>query len=223
MTTSIQQVKPEVIEAESFRIIESEFEERTGFSIESFSPAQFAVIRRVIHATGDFAFAQNLTFHPQAINTAIEAIRAGKRIVTDVQMVAVGISDNLLRKWGCQVECLIATPQVAEKASREGKTRSETAIAKAMAEKAGIIAIGNAPTALLAAMELQDLAMETGRPGADLIVGVPVGFVNAAESKDLLSEKKYPFITTLGRKGGSTVAAAIVNALIRLAAARDED
>ncbi len=216
-------MKPEVIEAESFRIIESEFEERTGFSIESFSPAQFAVIRRVIHATGDFAFAQNLTFHPQAINTAIAAIRAGKRIVTDVQMVAVGISANLLSKWGGEVQCLIAAPEVAAKASRDGKTRSEIAITQALAEKAGIIAIGNAPTALLAAMEFQDRATAGGKPGVDLIIGVPVGFVNAAESKDLLAEKKYPFITTLGRKGGSTVAAAIINALIRQAAARDDD
>lgn len=210
---TLQQVKPLEIEAESFRIIEREFAEQTGHAVAAYPPEEFAVMRRVIHATGDFGFAANLRFHPQAIAAGLAAIRAGKNVLTDVNMAAAGVSRSLLGKFGGQVICRVGDPEVAAQASRLGLTRSETALALAAADNVGIVAIGNAPTALLAVMEL----IEAGTIRPDLVVGVPVGFVNAAESKELLSRQSYPYITALGRKGGSPVAAAIVNALLRLA------
>lgn len=209
----LQQIKPLEIEAESFRIIESEFADETGSQINNYSKEEFAVMRRVIHATGDFGFAANLRFHGQAIAAGIAAIRAGKNVLTDVNMAAAGISRPYLGKFGGHVICRVGEVEVAERASRLGLTRSETALAMAAEDNVGIVAIGNAPTALLALMEL----IEAGTISPDLVVGVPVGFVNAAESKELLSQKNYPFITALGRKGGSPVAVAIVNALLRLA------
>jgi precorrin-8X/cobalt-precorrin-8 methylmutase len=210
---TLQQIKPLEIEAESFRIIEREFAEATGRAVNDFSPEEFAVIRRVIHATGDFGFAASLRFHEQAIAAGIAAIRAGKSVLTDVNMAAAGISRSLLGKFGGKVICRVGEPEVAAMAASQGLTRSEAALDLAGGDNVGIVAIGNAPTALLAVMEL----IKDGRINPDLIVGVPVGFVNAAESKELLFQKNYPFITALGRKGGSPVAVAIVNALLRLA------
>lgn len=208
MEIVLQNVKPQEIEAESFRIIESEI------GPTDFSPEQFAVLRRVIHATGDFSFADNMRFHPEAIEVALAAIRSGKNVLTDVNMSAVGVSKGILAKWGGKVFCRVAEPDVAAEARERGMTRSEVAIAQAVEQNIGIVAIGNAPTALLKVMEMIDC----GQWQPDLVIGVPVGFVNAAESKALLAGKKYPFITAQGRKGGSPVAAAIVNALLRLAA-----
>lgn len=210
---SLQQIKPLEIEAESFRIIESEFAQQTGRAIDAWVPDEFAVMRRVIHATGDFGFAGQLRFHPRAITAGLAAIRAGKNVLTDVNMAAAGISRSLLGRFGGRVICRIGEPEVAERAATLGLTRSETALNLAAEDNVGIVAIGNAPTALLAVMEL----IEAGTIRPDLVVGVPVGFVNAAESKEILSLKSYPFITALGRKGGSPVAVAIVNALLRLA------
>ncbi|MFH2122292.1 MAG: precorrin-8X methylmutase [Pseudomonadota bacterium] len=210
---TLQQVKPLEIEAESFRIIEREFAGQSGRSVDDYSREEFAVLRRVIHATGDFGFADNLRFHEQAIAAGLAAIRAGKNVLTDVNMAAAGISRPFLGKFGGQVICRVGEVEVAERAGRQGLTRSETAMAMAANDNVGIVAIGNAPTALLALMEF----IEAGIISPDLVVGVPVGFVNAAESKELLSQKSYPFITSLGRKGGSPVAVAIVNALLRLA------
>ncbi len=210
---TLQQIKPLEIEAESFRIIEQEFVSQTGRLVTDYPMDEFAVMRRVIHATGDFGFAANLRFHDQAIAAGLAAIRAGKNVLTDVNMAAAGISRSFLDKFGGQVICRVGEPEVATEAGRLGLTRSETALALAAADNVGIIAIGNAPTALLAVMEL----IAAGRIQPDLVVGVPVGFVNAAESKELLSHKNYPYITALGRKGGSPVAVAIVNALLRLA------
>lgn len=207
MEGMLQKVKPEEIEAESFRIIESEL------GPTDFTPEQFAVVRRVIHATGDFSFAENLQFHPGAIDAALKAIRSGKNVLTDVNMSAAGVSKGILAKWGGKVYCRVGEPDVAVEAKRQGLTRSEVAITQAVERNIGIVAIGNAPTALLKVMEMIDRGV--WRP--DLVVGVPVGFVNAAESKALLAGKDYPFITVRGRKGGSPVAAAIVNALLRLA------
>ncbi|MCK4839562.1 MAG: precorrin-8X methylmutase [Desulfobulbaceae bacterium] len=209
MDVQIQQVKPAEIEAESFRIITEEL------GPTSYPPEEFAVVRRVIHATGDFSFADNLRFSVDAVAVAMAAIRAGKNILTDVNMAAAGVSRNILSQWGGKVVCKVADPEVAARAKGEGKTRSEVAIEQGLLENIGIVAIGNAPTALLKVMELIDLGIV---PAPDLIVGVPVGFVNAAESKELLAQKEYIHITALGRKGGSPVAAAIVNALLRLAA-----
>lgn len=203
------QIRPEEIEAESFRIIAREL------GPTSFDPRTFKVVQRVIHATGDFSFAETLIFHPEAIDAGIAAIRGGRNILTDVNMGAAGVSKGLLASWGGKVICKVADPDMVEAAKERGLTRSEVAIEKGLMENIGIVSVGNAPTALLKVMECRQNMAETLCPG--LVVGVPVGFVNAAESKELLSEKPYPFITCRGRKGGTPVAVAIVNALIRLA------
>ena len=208
MTITIQKIGPGEIEAESFRIITDEL------GPHDFDHQTFKVVQRVIHATGDFSFADNMRFHPEAIGTALEAIKAGKNIVTDVNMAAAGISKGMLAQWGGQVSCKVADPEVAKIAGATGKTRSEVAIEQGFRDNPGIFAIGNAPTALL---KIMDCLAEVKAEDRPVIIGVPVGFVNAAESKALLAEKEYPYITSLGRKGGSPVAAAIVNALIRLA------
>ncbi|NIA05918.1 MAG: precorrin-8X methylmutase [Proteobacteria bacterium] len=207
MKTELRSVKPGEIEAESFRIIEQELGDH------AFDPQTFAVVRRVIHATGDFGFADHLRFGNQAVRAGIAAIRAGRNILTDVNMVAAGINKTALAAFGGRVICKLADPGVAAAAAESGRTRSEVAIEQGLAENIGIVAIGNAPTALLKVMEL----IGRSAAGPDLVVGVPVGFVNAAESKEILSRQDYPLITVLGRKGGSPVAAAIVNALSRLA------
>lgn len=209
MNSTIMQIRPEEIEAESFRIIAREL------GPTSFDPRTFKVVQRVIHATGDFSFAETLIFHPEAIDAGIAAIRGGRNILTDVNMGAAGVSKGLLASWGGKVICKVADPDMVEAAKERGLTRSEVAIEKGLMENIGIVSVGNAPTALLKVMECRQNMAETLCPG--LVVGVPVGFVNAAESKELLSEKPYPFITCRGRKGGTPVAVAIVNALIRLA------
>ena len=208
MAVQLQKIAPADIEAESFRIIEREIGDH------SFDPITFKVVQRVIHATGDFSFAENMRISPGAVAAGIEAIRSGKNILTDVNMVAAGISKALLKKFGGEVLCKVADPQVAEAAKTAVTTRSEMAISMNLDESIGIVAMGNAPTALIQAIR-STAEMKGQRP---LLVGVPVGFVNAAESKDLLVEQNDCYITSLGRKGGSPVAAAIINALIRLAA-----
>lgn len=212
--TEILSIKPTEIEAMSFAIIEDEFAERTGKLPADFPPEQFSVIQRVIHATGDFTFADSLVFHPEAIKTAITVLQQGKNIITDVNMVAAGINKKTLGHWGGKVICKIADPEIAALALQNSSTRSETAIIQALECKPGIAAIGNAPTALIKLLQASN-NQQIFRP--DLIVGVPVGFVNAAESKELLAYVDLPFITCLGRKGGSPVAAAIINALMKLA------
>ena len=205
--TTLQQIAPQEIEAESFRIIERELGPTT------FTTEQFAVVRRIIHATGDFSFAQNLRFHPQAIDAGLSAIRSGKNILVDVSMAQSGISHALLAKFGGKVICRVHDEETIRLAKEKGVTRSDAAVSLACADSIGIVAVGNAPTALLKVMELIDV----GIFAPALVIGVPVGFVNAAESKDILVEKTYPFITALGRKGGTPVAVAAINALLRLA------
>ncbi|MCW5198489.1 precorrin-8X methylmutase [Desulfobulbus sp. F3] len=207
---SIQKISPLQIEAESFRIIEEEIGP-TAFSAE-----QFAIVRRCIHATGDFSFAENLRFHPQAIEAGLRAICSGRNVLVDVNMAASGISRKMLEKFGGHVICRVADEDTAELAFLKSMTRSETAIELAAGEDVGIAVIGNAPTALLKLMDM----INSSALAPDLVIGVPVGFVNAAESKAILATKPYPFITSLGRKGGTPVAVAAVNALLRLAEAR---
>ena len=209
----IVKIGPLEIEAESFRIIEEEFEERTGIKPDTLDPKEFAVMRRAIHATGDFSFAGTFRFQEQAVEAGLAAIRSGKNILTDVNMAAAGISRSLLEAHGGKVICRVAEPKIAALAREKGRTRSETALEEGIGENVGIVAIGNAPTALLAVMKL----IEEGKANPDLIIGVPVGFVNAEESKDILHEQNYPYITSLGRKGGTTVSVAVINALLRLA------
>jgi len=192
------------IEKRSFEIIASQMKKKT------FPEQELPIVMRVIHATGDFDFEDNLRFHPEAIKAGIRALKDGKNILVDVNMVAAGINRRLLERWRGSIISTIS--EVGDQAVEEGKTRAEAAIEKAIDEKIGIVAIGNAPTALLKTMELID----EGRFKPDLVIGAPVGFVNAEESKDALSKKPYPFITSLGRKGGSPVAVAIVNGILRL-------
>jgi precorrin-8X/cobalt-precorrin-8 methylmutase len=208
----IQKIGPLEIEAESFRIIEAEL------GPTAFTPEQFAVVRRCIHATGDFSFAERMRFHPQAVAAGLRAVRAGRNIFVDVNMGASGISKNLLAQFGGEVICRVADAAAAQRAVAENITRAEAAVELSAGENIGIAVVGNAPTALLKIMEL----MERGLFAPDLVIGVPVGFVNAAESKEILASKPYPFITALGRKGGTPVAVAAVNALLRMAAATSE-
>jgi precorrin-8X/cobalt-precorrin-8 methylmutase len=201
-------LNPEAIEAESFRIIESEL------GPHAFSPDEFAIVQRAIHSTADFDFARTIRFHPDAIRSGVEAIRAGRNIVADVQMIQAGISKAGLKRFGGDVLCFISDEDVTLKAKAEGVTRAIMSMRKAAELGPGLIyAIGNAPTALLELTRLADVA----KPA--LVVGVPVGFVSAAESKDELAQTNLPYITALGRKGGTPVAVSIMNALIRLAGA----
>ncbi len=207
MSITIKKMAPGDIEAESFRIIESEIGEH------SLNNEEFAIVRRVIHATADFNFLDTIKFHPKAITRGLEAIRRSQDIITDVNMSAIGISKPLLSSFGGKVHCRVADPEIAKQARLEGKTRSEVAIETVLNDNIGIIAIGNAPTALLQVIKM----LETRPELNPLVIGVPVGFVNAAESKMLLAKSNHCYITSLGRKGGSPVAAAITNALLHLA------
>jgi precorrin-8X/cobalt-precorrin-8 methylmutase len=207
-------VRPHEIEHNSFSIIRSEMGDHT------FTEQELAVVVRVIHATADFEFGDILRFHPDvgpshAICAGIDALRGGCTVVTDVRMVQVGISERLLTPFGGGIVCDIGHPEVQALARERGLTRAAVAMRRNKQQmNSGIVAIGNAPTALLEVIRL--VRAEGIRPA--LIVGVPVGFVNAVESKaELLKLRAVPCITTVGRKGGSPVAVAIVNALLRLA------
>lgn len=218
---SISGIKGNNIEKRSFEIIGEE-EDFSGIPIE-----QLPIIKRVIHATADFEFKKTMVFHPDAISAGINAIKAGRDILTDVEMVRTGINKKLLGEWGGKVICNIqniGTPPlkngVADDVEFETKTRSEMGIESAFKEhkNIGIIAVGNAPTALLKVIELFTHHSPPLNNGwTPLVIGVPVGFVNAIESKMLLSAQKFPFITNLSRKGGTPVAVAIVNALLKMA------
>lgn len=208
-------LRPEEIEKRSFEIISEELD------LSDVPPEQLPVIKRVIHATADFEFKNSLIFHPDAIRTGVGAIKAGKDIITDVEMVKTGIIKRWLEPFGGKVICNINDEDVVRLSKETGKTRSEIAIEKAMQGKnnIGIIAVGNAPTALLKVIDIFNNSHYSSRikNHGILVIGVPVGFVNALESKLLLSKQDFPFITNLSRKGGSTVAVAIVNALLKLA------
>ncbi len=211
--TTIKPVPPAEIEAQSFAIIEAEFESRTGLPVAQIDPDHFQVMRRVIHATGDFEFGRSMIFAEGSIAAALESIRSGRDTYIDVSMGAAGISTRIMEKFGGSVRCHINDPDVAANAKEQGKTRTETALEKLSGSDVGIVAVGNAPTALVAAMTM--IKSKEIRPA--LVVGVPVGFVNAVEAKEILASQPYPFITNKGRKGGTPVAVAIVNALLRLA------
>ncbi len=209
----LQDVLPENIESESFKIIENEFFDQTGKQIADFDHSEFRVLQRVIHATGDFSISDNLLFQNDPIQTALTNIKNGCNILTDVNMVASGISRNLLKKYGGEVICKIADASTADMAKSEGITRSEASMRQGVDDNIGVIAIGNAPTALISVIRLQ----REGSFKEVAVVGVPVGFVNAAESKEMLKQTNIPAITLTGRRGGSPIAAAIVNAILRLA------
>ena len=202
-------LRPEEIEAESFRIIDAEV------GPHAWSPAEWPVVRRVIHTSADFDYSRTMVFSADALARGIEALRQGHGIVTDTTMALAGIAKSRLDSFGIAATCLVADPVVAKVAAKLGVTRSIIAMRTAAAVPTnGIFVIGNAPTALF---ELLRLVREEGlRPA--LVVGLPVGFVGAAESKEELVREAaaygIPFITNQGRKGGSNVAAAVINALL---------
>ena len=199
---------PVAIEEASLKMIEEEM------GPHAFNPGQLAVVKRAIHATADFDFAKNMVFHPIAVEAGVAAIRSGADVVADVQMVEVGISKERLKKYGGSVWCFISDEDVMKRAKEENVTRAIISMQKAAGMSDGAIyAIGNAPTALLELIRL----IQEGKAKPSLIVGVPVGFVSAAESKEQLLSTATPFITCRGRKGGSAVAVAILNALSLLA------
>jgi len=201
----IEHIKPMDIEKRSFEII-------TELLGDRIIPAEHeAVVKRVIHTTADFEYADNLVFSAQAVEKALSALRSGCDIVTDTQMVKAGISKPTLAKLGGEVHCFMSDPDVAEEAKNRGITRAIVSMERAaQLEKPCIFAIGNAPTALIALHEL----MEAKKIFPALIIGVPVGFVNVVESKELIIASDVPHIVARGRKGGSNVAAAICNALL---------
>jgi len=205
-------VVPASIEERSFEIIDSELSPHFHFE-----PQEHAVVRRVIHATADFEYARNLRFHPDSFEAFLAAMRRGAPIICDVQMVQAGISKVRLALFGGELPCPIGDGDVALAAKAAGHTRAMESMRKmARQGHGGVLAIGNAPTALTEAIRL--IAEEGWRP--DLIIGMPVGFVSAAESKDSLAAgdaDPVPYITSLGRKGGSAAVVATVNALLLLA------
>lgn len=201
----IETMKPMEIEKRSFEIITELLGDRV------LVPENEPVIKRVIHTTADFDYADNLTFSDGAVAGGVEALRSGCHIVTDTTMAMSGINKTALGKLGGQVHCFIADPDVVREAKERGVTRSAISMEKAAdLEKPCIFAIGNAPTALIALHEL----MKAGKVKPALIIGVPVGFVNVVESKELILGDDVPYIVARGRKGGSNVAAAICNAML---------
>ena len=204
---------PTTITVNSFQMIRREL----GVRAARFAPDERSIVERVIHSTADFDFVETLAWSEGAIQAGVTALRHGADVICDVSMVRVGISKTRLGTFGGQLHCFIADEDVYREARAEGTTRSLVSMRKAarlgMAGK--ILVIGNAPTALF---EVIRLVREEGQQPA-LIIGVPVGFVSTVESKAALAQlEEVPWITTLGRKGGSPVAVAIVNALLRLAA-----
>ena len=197
------------IESGSFAIIDQEAGEH------SFSPDQWEVVRRVIHATADFEFKELMRFHPNAITAGIEALRKGCNILVDVKMITAGLNQERLGAYGCKVFSFISDPDVIQEAKDRNSTRAIIATQKA--KRLGlldgsIIAIGNAPTALIETVRL----IREEKAGPALVIGVPVGFVSAAESKELVLPLDVPSIVARGRKGGSPIAVAILHALLLL-------
>lgn len=198
-------LKPAEIEKRSFAIITQELGART------FPEGQAEIVKRVIHTSADFEYADALAFSPDVVHRAHEALRAGATIVTDTQMALAGINKGMLASLGGQVRCFMSEPEVAREAKDRGVTRATVSMEHAAKLDGPLIfAIGNAPTALVRLHEL--IAAGTCAPA--LLIGVPVGFVNVVESKELFLDGDTPYIIARGRKGGSNVAAAIVNALL---------
>ena len=199
-------MKPMEIEQRSFAIISELLGDRV------LAPENELVIKRVIHTTADFDYADTLSFSPHAVQQGIAALKNGCDIVTDTQMAKAGINKMILASLGGEVHCFMSDPDVAQEAKTRGVTRAFVSMEKAaMLHKPCIFAIGNAPTALVSLDAL--MAAELLRPA--LLIGVPVGFVNVVESKELIIEGgRAPYIVARGRKGGSNVAAAICNALL---------
>ena len=218
MMTELEQVRPADIEKRSFEIITEELGNR------ALIPGTEPIVKRCIHTSADFDYADNLVFSEHAVERALDAIRSGVSIVTDTQMGRSGINKKRLARYGGEVYCFMSDEDVAEAAKRDGTTRAAASMDKAAAmyraaqeQKTAIctdrliFAIGNAPTALVRLYEL----IKEGALKPELIIGVPVGFVNVVQSKELiLGLEDTPYIVARGRKGGSNIAACICNALL---------
>lgn len=198
---------PEDIEKLSFSIIDREVGENRPFS-----GPQWRIVRRMIHTTADFELPELTVIHPDAVEAGVSALASGATIVTDTEMARCGIPLRRTQPLGCEVRCLMNDPEVVRTAREKGTTRARAAVDVALETiRPRIWVIGNAPTALIRLLE----HLEDGAPPPALIVGMPVGFVNAAESKELLlAQDLVPFVTIRGRKGGSALAATVVNSLI---------
>ena len=203
----LEQVLPAEIENRSFEIIQDEL----AAMGKVLDPVQDLLIRRAIHTTADFDYADTLCFSPSAVEKARAALQRGADIVTDTQMAFSGVNKRVLEKFGGRAVCFMSDPDVAAEAKARGETRATVSMERAARlEGPLVLAIGNAPTALVRACELID----AGELKPALVIGVPVGFVNVVESKELLLTLDVPYIVARGRKGGSNVAAAICNAML---------
>lgn len=207
MKIELENVQPQEIEKKSFEIITQEL------GNTPLIPETEMIVKRCIHTSADFDYAENLCFSEGAVEKAREAIRKGVSIVTDTQMAKAGINKKTLAKYGGQVHCFMSDEDVAQTAKANGTTRATACIDKAAAMGEDFIfAIGNAPTALVRLYEL----IQEGKIHPALIIGVPVGFVNVVQSKELIMKTDVPYIVARGRKGGSNIAACICNALMYL-------
>lgn len=205
-------VKPHEIESLSFRIIDQEA------GPHGFGDSEWAIVRRMIHTSADFEYMETTRIHRGAIAAGIRAVRAGRPVFTDTMMARSGIREKEILGFGGTVTCLIQDPRVREKALSDGTTRAQAAVDIALPDADdAIFVIGNAPTALLRLIE----HIRAGAVEPALVIGFPVGFVNAAESKAALLDSGATCITNVGRKGGSNVAASVLNALIILATQQD--
>ena len=205
MKIELENVKPREIETRSFEIITQELGDR------KLPEDQELIIKRCIHTSADFDYADNLCFSENAVKKAMDAIKGGACIVTDTQMAKSGINKRALARYGGEVFCFMSDEDVAAQAKENGTTRATASMDKAASLKQPLIfAIGNAPAALVRLYEL--IEEEKIRP--ELIIGVPVGFVNVVQSKELIMQTDVPYIVARGRKGGSNIAACIVNALL---------
>lgn len=200
----IENIKPDQIEGRSFAIITELLGDK------KLDPRYEAVIKRCIHTSADFDYADSLCFTDGVIEKIQEVIKAGAYIVTDTQMARAGINKRRIEKYGGEVLCFIGDDDVAEEARKRGVTRSLVSMEKAAKlDRPVVFAIGNAPTALMSICDL----VKTGRLNPAAVVGVPVGFVNVVESKEQILALDVPSIVARGRKGGSNIAAAIINAV----------
>ena len=205
MKVELENVQPKEIETRSFEIITEELGDTPLI------PGTELIVKRCIHTSSDFDYAENLCFSSNAVEKAIEAIKNGACIVTDTQMAKAGINKKALAKYGGEVFCFMSDEDVAAKAKELGCTRATASMDKAASMgKPLIFAIGNAPTALVRLYEL----IQEKKISPYLIIGVPVGFVNVVQSKEMIMETDTPYIVARGRKGGSNIAACICNALL---------
>ena len=206
----MQTKKGQSIEDASMQMIEDEIGSHT------YSEKEWPIVRRIIHSTADFEFANKnkIIFHKDAITSGMNALRNGCSIVVDVNGVIGGFNKQNPKDFGNDIICNISKPEIMDLAKKEGKTRSQVSMRAAISDiDGGVVVIGNAPTALIEVIKM----VKEGIVKPALIVGIPVGFICAAESKEELAKlEETPFITNLGRKGGSSSASAIINAIFKL-------